>query len=171
MVYKLKEPDSAAALEIADIVRCRKRSLEFNQYDIPVFSPLDAIEEVHDTTLGDICFVAKPQRKTSACLELCYTAGWSLRSAVEFWLHHGIISWGDITHRLTATAHYPPDTLARPLQTMEQAWQAVGHADLAKRSVNSLIGLWCLDETFSYRCLSSRREDDCPAGAMKSVFH
>ena len=136
-----------------------------------VFSPLDAIEKVNDTNLGDICFVAKPQRKTSACLELCYTPGWSHRSAVEFWLHHGVITWGDITHRITATAHYPPDTLARPLQTMEQAWQAVGHADLAKRSVNSLIGLWCLDETFSYRCLSSRREDDCPAGAMKSVFH
>ena len=124
MVYKLKEPDSAATLEIADIVRCRKRSLEFNLFDILVFSVLDAIEEVHDTNLGDICFVAKPQRKTSACLELCYTPGWSHRSAVEFWLHHGVITWGDITHRITATAHYRPDSLARPQPTMEQAWQA-----------------------------------------------
>ena len=54
---------------------------------------------------------------------------------------------------------------------MEEAWKAVGHGDLAKRSVNSLIGPWCLDENFSYRCFSSTREDDCPPGALKNAFH
>ena len=54
---------------------------------------------------------------------------------------------------------------------MEQAWKDAGHGDLAKRSVNSLIGLRCIDEAFSYKVLSSRREDDCPPGALKTVFH
>ena len=96
---------------------------------------------MHDHVLGDVCFVNKAQRKLSAHLELTYTPGWSHRCMVEFWLHHGIISWSDITHRITATAHYPADALKRPLQTMEQAWKDAGHGDLAKRSVNSLIGL------------------------------
>ena len=152
-------------------MRCRKGSLEYNQYPIPVFSPLDQIVEIHDGVLGDVNFVAKPQRKVSACLELCYTPGWNHRCMVEFLLHHGIVSWADVTHRITATAHYPADTLAKPLQVMEQAWKDAGHGDLAKRSVNSLIGLWCLDESFSYKCLSSTREDDCPPGALKSTFH
>ena len=171
MVYQLKQPETRAALEIADVVRCRKRALEYNQYPIPIFSPLDAIEELNDGILGDVCFVAKPQRKVSASLEFCYTPGWNHRCMVEFLLHHGIVSWADVTHRIRATAHYPADTLAQPLQAMEEAWRAVGHGDLAKRSVNSLIGLWCLDQSFSYKCLSSTREDDAPPGALKSTFH
>ena len=169
MVYKLKPTNAGAALEIADVVRCRKRGLEYNQHELPVFSPLDAIVEIHDGVLGDICFVAKLPRKTSAHLELCYTPGWHHRCMCEFLLHHGIVSWADITHRIRASATYPADTLALPLQTMEEAWRAIGHGDLAKRSVNSLIGLWCIDESFTYKCLSSTRDDDCPPGALKSV--
>ena len=70
MVYQLKTPDEKAALEIADVVRCRKRGLEYNQYEILVFSPLDDIEEMHDHVLGDVCFVNKAQRKLSATLDL-----------------------------------------------------------------------------------------------------
>ena len=73
MVYQLKKPDATAALEIADVVRCRKRGLEYNQYPIPVFSPMDSIEEVHDGVLGDVNYITKTPRKASAHLELCYT--------------------------------------------------------------------------------------------------
>ena len=65
---------------------------------------------------------------------------------------------------------YPAGTLAQPLQTMETAWRAIGHGDLAKKSVNSLIGLWCIDQCYVYKCLSSLLDDDCPPGALKSVF-
>ena len=116
-------------------------------------------------------FVSKSQRKISANLELGYTPGWTHRSIVEFLLHHGVITWTDVTHRIQATAHSPAEALALPLQEMEKAWKAVGHTDLAKRAVNSLIGLWAIDDIFSYRCLSSEREDDCPSGALKSTFH
>ena len=51
---------------------------------------------------------------------------------------------------------------------MEEAW-----ADplLAKRSVNCLIGLWCLDDAYSYRVTSSTHDGDAPTGARKRVFH
>ena len=86
-----------------------------NQHGLPVFSPLDSIEELIDGILGDVCFVAKLPRKTSAHLELCYTPGWHHRVFVEFLLHHGVVSWADVTHRICASAHYPADTLALPL--------------------------------------------------------
>ena len=72
----MKQPDATTDLEIADMVRCRKRSLEYNQYPILVFSPLDAIQEIHDGVLGDICFAAKPQRKVSASLQLTLLHVW-----------------------------------------------------------------------------------------------
>eukprot|EP00969_Alexandrium_andersonii_P199632 8817986-Alexandrium_andersonii.AAC.1 len=60
----------------------------------------------------------------------------------------GVIGWGDIKYRLTASAHYPADVFRRPLRLMEEAWE---DSLLAKLSVNALIGLWCLDDAFNYR--------------------
>ena len=39
MVYKLKECDDIQGCQIADVIRCRKRSLEFNTHDLPIFCP------------------------------------------------------------------------------------------------------------------------------------
>ena len=71
MVFKLKECDDIQGCQIADVIRCRKRSLEFNTHDIPIFCPLDALEEVEASSLGDINFVAKTPRKNGSTLELC----------------------------------------------------------------------------------------------------
>ena len=54
---------------------------------------------------------------------------------------------------------------------MEEAWEESGHPELAKRAVNSLIGLWAIDENFDYRCFSSGHEQDSPKDALKSTFH
>ena len=54
---------------------------------------------------------------------------------------------------------------------MEEAWEDAGHPELAKRAVNSLIGLWAIDENYDYRCFSSGHEQDCPKDALKSTFH
>jgi hypothetical protein len=62
----------------------------------------------------------------------------------EFLLHHGVITWADISHVFDATAHYPCDLLAAPLREMEAAWEG---SPLAKLAVNSLIGLLSIDET------------------------
>ena len=45
------------------------------------------------------------------------------------------------------------------------------YPELAKLSINSLIDLWAIDESFEYKTYSSWHDDDCPPGALKSVFH
>ena len=72
---------------------------------------------------------------------------------------------------MTATAHYPADTFQKPLHLIEDAWHEARHPELAKRAVNSLIGLWAIDESFDYRCFSFGHDQDCPTGAFKSTFH
>jgi len=52
---------------------------------------------------------------------------------------------------------------------MELAWGGV--RQLAKESVNSLIGLWCLDEAWTHLLRSSTHDGDCPEGALKRTFH
>ena len=54
---------------------------------------------------------------------------------------------------------------------MEDAWKDTGHPELAKRAVNSLIGLWAIDENFDCRCFSSGHEQDSPKDAFKSTLH
>ena len=54
---------------------------------------------------------------------------------------------------------------------MEEALKEAGYPELAKRAVNSLIGLWAVDENYDYRCFSSGHEQDCPKDALKSTFH
>jgi hypothetical protein len=83
-------------------------------------------------------------------------------------LHHGVITWDDVSHTFSATAHYPADLLAAPLREMENAWEG---SALAKLAVNSLIGLLSIDETKSYKLRSSRHDSDAPAGSVKQVFH
>lgn len=104
MVFKLKEGEISGC-QIADIVRCRKRALEANTHPIAIFSPLDKIKPVTDFELGDVNYISKGQRGNSAWLALCYTKGLQHRCLTEFLLHDGIISWENVTHKLTATAH------------------------------------------------------------------
>ena len=79
-----------------------------------------------------------------------------------------MISWGDISHTLTATAHHPADILTQPLRVMEAAWEGAVHG---KQSINSIVGLWCIDETFVYKHVSSSDDRDAPPGSLKCVFH
>ena len=86
----------------------------------------------------------------------------------EWLLHAGVISWVDISHILTATAHHPADILTQPLRVMEAAWEGAVHG---KRSINSVVGLWCIDESWAHKHTSSKDNRDAPPGALKSIFH
>ena len=170
LVWRYKACGDVAGCEIADVRRCRKRALEFNVHPVPVFSPLDRAEPVQDCVLGDINYVDRPQ--TDVVRQLGYTPGWQHRVQTEFLLHMGIIGWGDVKYRLTASAHYAADIFRRPLRLMEEAWAGAGDPGLAKLSVNSLIGLWCLDSAYSYKVTSSSHEGDAPPGAhSRRTFH
>jgi len=72
-----------------------------------------------------------------------------------------VICWEDISHTLTASANLSADLFVKPLEQMEEAWEGSVHA---KRAVNSLIGLWCLDEVYSHKVISSSHDGDCPPG-------
>ena len=65
LVHKVQQAESAAGLTIADVRRCRKRALEYNAHEVPVFSPLDDVQRVEDYTLGDINFVSCPAKDLS----------------------------------------------------------------------------------------------------------
>ena len=82
-----------------------------------------------------------------------------------------MIKWEDVSHTLSATAHLPASILAEPLELMEQAW-GDDNCVLAKLSVNSLIGLWAIDEVSTLKVQTSTREDDAPRqGCLTSTFH
>jgi hypothetical protein len=169
LVYRHKSAEEGeGGLMVADVVRCRKRALEFSAHELPVFCPFDDIQPVADCALGDLNFVTK--RASNFITQLGYTGpGWQHRVQTEWLLHTCVISWGDVTHRITATGRYPADALRRPLERMEAAW---GEAGLGKRSINALIGLWCLDEQWSYKLTTAEFEADRPPGAhLRRTFH
>jgi hypothetical protein len=169
LVYKNKilSPFELPECEIVDVQRCRKNALFFNTHPIPVFSPLDSIVKRTSFELGDLCFVTK--KYSSFITQLGYTGqGWMHRVQAEWLLHTGTIDWSCISHILTATAHLPYNLFVSPLRKMEAAWN---DRQLKKQSINSLIGLWCLDEPKSYTARTSTHEGDCPPGAAKRIFH
>ena len=54
---------------------------------------------------------------------------------------------------------------------MERAWKS-DESTLAKLSVNSLIGLWAIDEATTLKVRTSTREDEAPTrGCLTSTFH
>ena len=76
---------------------------------------------------------------------LPYTApGWYHRVAAEFLLHHRIITWADIRYSFSSTAKILRGALQPVLERMEAAWR--GDGDMAKQSINAMIGLWTKDE-------------------------
>ena len=168
-------------MEIADVIRCRRSALLYNVHPIPVFCPLDDIKERGaGTELGDLNYVTKEfvaqggaarygDNLVRTSLGYC-GPGWQHRVQTEWLLHTSVITWDDISHTLTATAHLPANILAEPLERMEQAW--LDNSVLAKLSVNSLIGLWAIDEASTLKVQTSTREDDAPRqGCLTSTFH
>ena len=63
-------------------------------------------------------------------------------------LHNGIIGWDNITHGINATGRLPKNILQHALTKMENAWpdSEVGR-ELAKRSINSLIGIMSIEQS------------------------
>ena len=72
---------------------------------------------------------------------------------MEHLLHYAMITWQDISHSLSSTGRVPPQCLAEPLRQMEEAW---GEQDLAKLSINQMIGLWASDADRVYHVKSSK---------------
>ena len=141
-------------LEI-DCRRCRRNGLVHASHDFPVFCPLDSVAPAVAGELADFSFVdlGKDDRR-SVVSKLPYVGPmWMHRVSVEFMLHHGACKWDDIKYSLNATGKVPKECIAAPLEVMEAAWG--DHIDMAKDSVNAMLGLWAVDEQQSFHVKSS----------------
>jgi hypothetical protein len=149
----------------SDVQRCRTRALLYNTHEIAIFCPLDSPVERTECLLGDLNFVTLPYR---CCVkQLGYTGpGWQHRVQTEWLLYAGVLDWQYISYTFTATGRAPADLFSEALQEVERA-----APDLSKLGVNSMIGLWAIDREYSYRVVSSSREDDCPETCtFKRIF-
>ena len=54
---------------------------------------------------------------------------------------------------------------------MDEAWAKIGSPDQAKFSINSLIGLWCLDTAYAYKLRSSTNPNDQPGECLQRTTH
>ena len=158
-----KEEDT---LEL-DVRRCRRNALAMSAHHFSVFSPLDSIVPAQEGALADFSFVKIPVgKKTTLSILPYHGPGWYHRIAVEHMLHYGLIKWSDISWSLSATGQIPPNCLAEPLRIMEQAWHDI---DLAKLSINQMIGLWATSEDQIYHVKTSN--DPCDGiGAWAKRF-
>ena len=70
-----------------DVIKCRRRALEFNQYELPSFCVLDDIQKC-DQKLGDLSLVTRKYR----CFftQFGYTGpGWVAKPLTERLMHVG----------------------------------------------------------------------------------
>ena len=119
-----------------------------------IFCSLDSIKAT-EGLLGDFNYVSGVRDSRTGNLgQLPFVGpGWYHRVAVEFLLHHNIVTWTNITHSFTSTGRLPKDAFEKPLQQMEDAW---GDSLNAKLSINMMIGLWAKDSLESLSVKSSQ---------------
>ena len=153
LVFQPERPgeDLEVACEI-DVIRCRRSALTHPACaEFPVFSSLDNIVPFHSSQppyrLADFSFVTRVRDRRKSALALLPWVGpsWYARPSVEFMLHHGICTWGDISHSFQASGRVDGKVFRPVLDQMEQGWCAEGLGlGLQKKSVNCMIGLWAI---------------------------
>ena len=150
LVFTPHEYNEQAKTELElDVIRCRRGAMAHSPVDFSIFSPLDSIEKAQPGELADFSYVfIRNARQRSPLSLLPYTGkGWYHRIAVEFMLHWGICSWLDVEYSLSSTAHVSSSLLRKILDQMEVAW-GTDPDNYRKLSVNSMIGLFSVDDVF-----------------------
>ena len=61
LAWKARKLESIEGCKIVDVRRCRKRALEFNIHEVPVYCPLDDVQP-SGTLLGDIVYCSRPSK-------------------------------------------------------------------------------------------------------------
>ncbi len=166
LVYKAHEQEKE--LYELDVRRCRRSAMVYSAHDFPVFSVYDSVRRAVPGTLCDFTFVALKQGRRSA-LNLLPWAGpmWYHRVAVEHMLHYGICVWSDCLWSLEATSHIPKEVLQEPLRIMEEAWG--DNKDLAKFTVNALVGLWATTPSCVYTVVTTKNSTDSGGAMLKRI--
>ncbi len=167
LVWRVHDQGEGQLFEL-DVRRCRRSALAHSAHDFPVFSPYDSIRRSVPGELCDFTFVAlKPGRRNAVSLLPWVGPMWYCRVACEHLLHYGICTWDDCLWSLQATSHIPKECLLEPLRIMEEAW---GDArDLAKFSVNALVGLWATTNLHTYSVVTSSSPCDAEGSVLKRI--
>ncbi len=166
LVYHFEDaPEDLEGVLIADVIRCRKRSLEMSRHEIPVFCVYDDWRARTTPELGDVNWVVAPAWNVKE--QLGYTGpGAQHRVQTEFLLEQGVIRWEDVTHTLTATGRLPPEVFQEPFRVVEEAWPTDWGR---KECFNALTGLFCLDQSWRWTLVSSDFTADAPRSSLRRI--
>ena len=95
----------------------------------------------------------------------------------KYLLDHAIITWRDLKLGSNATAHLSPDVFKEPLNKIEE----VINSELAKKAVNSLLGIWSIDYHYAYMVVTQHNDSSLPyqgqvltrdaPGGMKDILY
>ena len=152
LVFQPEKPgcEEEVSCEI-DVIRCRRSALTHPACaEFPVFCALDSVVPAVAGQLCDFSFVTGVRDRRKSPLALLPWVGpmWYARPSVEFLLHHGVISWQDISHSFQATGRVSSEVFRPVLDKMEEAWsEEARELGLPKRSVNCMVGLWAINES------------------------
>ena len=149
-----------------DVVRCRKNGLANARFPLPVFCPLDSVQEAREGHLADLTYVKlRKDGRVALLARLPYVGeGWYAKPACAHMLEPGIATWQDFLWSLDATAHVDPSWA---LRKMEEAWP---EEHLAKLSVNALIGLWARNVDLVYLMRTSNNQLDGHGCQYRQTF-
>ena len=118
--------------------------------------------------LADFNYIVR--KASNPVLQYGYTGPcWAHISLASHLLYYGVIDWSDITHCYTSKGHLPAGLFTKPFRTMEAAWQDVDDSEhMCKLSINSFIGIMCINENKMYKHSCSTLKEDIPLGASLS---
>ena len=173
LVARLHEPLPDEAVMHLDVRRCRYNGFLQNSHPLPVFCALDEIMPAVHGQLGDYSFVVRTRDLRSPRKLLpSWGPGWYWRAEVEFLLDAGIVTWGEITHSFTASAHFPAALLHEKLRQLEDMWTA-SQADSieivdSKNALNAMFGVWSIRERHRYTLMVSSDRDDVLAAVRRT---
>ena len=94
------------------------------RFPLPVFCPLDSVQEAREGHLADLTYVKlRKDGRVALLARLPYVGeGWYAKPACAHMLEAGVATWQDFLWSLDATAHMDPGCLAWALRKMEEAW-------------------------------------------------
>ena len=134
------EEGTNISLLMMDCIRCRRNALYECSVPLPVFSPLDSIEQCNQT-LGDLTFIDAPMHKTTGALMKALPfqgPGWYTLPAAQWLLHTGKVTWEKCTHRIDASTRHPPNYLHDALETMERSWHGIERGEAFAKKASTV---------------------------------
>lgn len=171
LVANISEPVPGKKTMQIDVVRCRYSQFLENIHDLPIFCAVDDIQPATRGVLGDYMYLHRTRNLSSPRDILPYWGpGWYWRAETEWMLDVGIIDWEDILYVFSASAHVKPSFLADRLRRLDSLWEESQDEEFgvpSKHALNSMFGIWAIQQTYSYRLYTADDPRDVVEGSTK----